>query len=57
MQHYVIMSDYTSEGWKIIGETGDFQEAVKIREQGLKQCYDTVIFSPVKLVVTEGEIV
>lgn len=57
MQHYVIMSDYTSEGWKIVGETDDFQEAVKMREQGLKQCCDTVIFKPVKLVVTEGEVV
>lgn len=54
MKTYVVMTNYGVEGWKIAGETDDFQEAVKLREAALGYGEeDVVMFKPVKIKYTE----
>ena len=53
MKKYVVMADY-SEGWIIAGESDDFSEAVRIRENTLGSGVShVVIFRLVEFVVSE----
>mgnify|MGYP001593045834 CR=1 FL=1 len=54
MKKYVVMTDYHTAGWVITGESDDFDEAVKLRDDSMGNGNrNVVIFSPVKFVVSE----
>jgi len=55
MKRYIVMTNYGAyEGWKISGQTDDFQSAVDIREEYMwLGNSEVVIFRPVKIQVQE----
>lgn len=57
MKAFVVMTNYYGyEGWKISGDTDDFEEAVAMREQSLSMGNsEVVIFRPVILEIKEKQ--
>lgn len=54
MKRYNIFVDYGLEGWKIEGQTDDFDEAVEYHFLALRNGHQTWIFKPVFLDITEA---